>query len=150
MRLQSESAPDAADGHVAEAGGLGHGTGTPMGSAARGAFQGAHHHLLDLVVRDAARDSGSRLIIQAGPPLSHKPRAPLTYRRGGTRSRRATVLISVTAANRAFGHSHWRQKLGKEGSFDSKGVVSQVLGEDTSRAPENSSHYNQTFLSQGT
>src|SRR5437016_13561077 len=77
MRLQSEGMPDAADGHVAESGGLSHSAGAPMRGTARRAFQGANNNLLNLLVGYVRWSSRSRLFVQPGNALFDKARPPL-------------------------------------------------------------------------
>src|SRR5205814_1719830 len=79
MRLQTEGAPNPADRHAAEPGGLGQAARAPMRLGARCTFQGLNHNLLDLSIGDFAGRSGSRLAIESfqaspaksGTPLAH-------------------------------------------------------------------------------
>src|ERR1700730_7875348 len=54
MRLQTEGAPNPADRHAAEPGGLGQAARAPMRLCARCTFQGLNHNLLDLSIGDFA------------------------------------------------------------------------------------------------
>ena len=64
MWLQSECAPDAADGHATETSGLGQFARTPVGLPARRGLECLNNDLLDVLVRDLAWGAGSRLIIE--------------------------------------------------------------------------------------
>ena len=54
-----------------------------MRGPARGAFQRAHHHLLDLIIGDRARRTGPRLVVQPLEAVLQEPVAPLADRSGG-------------------------------------------------------------------
>src|SRR6266567_245315 len=79
MRLQTEGAPNPADRHAAEPGGLGQTARAPMRLCARCTFQGLNHNLLDLSIGDFAGCSGSRLVIESFQASLQKSGTPLAY-----------------------------------------------------------------------
>src|SRR5437763_4177663 len=79
MRLQTEGAPNPADRHAAEPGGLGQAARAPMRLGARYTFQGPNHNLLDLSIGNFAGRSGPRLIIESFQASPEKSGAPLGY-----------------------------------------------------------------------
>src|SRR5439155_73469 len=108
MRLQTEGAPNPADRHAAEPGGLGQAARAPMRLGARCTFQGLNHNLLDLSIADFAGRSGSRLVIESFQATPQKSGAPLGYMPSEQRSFFAALLFaspwaqaSTTRARRA-------------------------------------------------
>src|ERR1700694_4374510 len=79
MRLQTEGAPNPADRHTAEPGGLGQTARAPMRLCARRTFQGPNHNLLDLSIGDLAGRSGPRLIIESFQASPEKSETPLSH-----------------------------------------------------------------------
>src|SRR6266550_5880078 len=79
MRLQTEGAPNPADRHAAEPGGLGQAARAPMRMGARRTFQGLNHNLLDLSIADFARRSRSRLVIESFQASLQKSGTPLAH-----------------------------------------------------------------------
>src|SRR5881398_3187191 len=79
MRLQTEGAPNPADRHATEPGGLGQAARAPMRLGARCTFQGLNHNLLDLSIGDLAGRSGSRLVIESFQSSLQKSGPPLGY-----------------------------------------------------------------------
>src|SRR5437870_11935126 len=79
MRLQTEGAPNLADRHAAEAGGLGQTARAPMRLCTRRAFQGPNHNLLDLSTGNLAGRSGPRLVVEPFQASPQKSRTPLAH-----------------------------------------------------------------------
>src|SRR6266496_717123 len=96
MRLQTEGAPNPADRHAAEPGGLGQTARAPMRLGARRTFQGPNHNLLDLSIGDFAGRSGSRLVIESFQATPQKSGTPLAHHadRKSTRLNSSHVEIS--------------------------------------------------------
>jgi hypothetical protein len=66
-----------------------------MRGAARGAFQRAHHHLLDVIIADRAGRTRPRLVVQALQAVLHKSLAPLADRRRGDAQHPCHRLVVV-------------------------------------------------------
>src|SRR6187551_2761664 len=77
VRLQSEGMPNPADRHPAESACFGQPAGTPVGLAARRAFQSLNYDLFDLIIADLAWRSSSRLVVQPFETCFQETRPPL-------------------------------------------------------------------------
>ena len=74
-----------------------------MRGPARGAFQRAHHHLLDLIIGDRARRTGPRLVVQPLEAVLQEPVAPLADRSGGdVQLARSCRTLEPTANRKAY------------------------------------------------
>src|SRR5438128_11998055 len=94
MRLQTEGAPNPADRHATEPGGLGQAARAPMRLGARRTFQGLNHNLLDLSIGDLAGRSGSRLVIESFQASLQKSGTPLATMPSEQRSFFATLWFA--------------------------------------------------------
>jgi hypothetical protein len=81
MRLKSKRSPDLANGRAPEPTRLGHLARTPLRRALRRFFEGAHNHLFDFGIGDAARCAGPRFVVQPVEAITNKPAAPFADRR---------------------------------------------------------------------
>jgi len=79
MRLQTEGAPNPADRHAAEHGGLGQTARAPMRLCAWRTFQGPNHTLLHLSIGDLAGRSGPRFVIESFQASLQKSGTPLAH-----------------------------------------------------------------------
>src|SRR5438445_473772 len=98
MRLQTEGAPNPADRHAAEPGGLGQAAPAPMRLGARCTFQGLNHNLLDLSIADFARRSRSRLVIESFQATPQKSGTLLAHH-----AQRAAQVSSPRSGSRVPG-----------------------------------------------
>ena len=99
VRLQSEGAPDAADGIVAQAAALGHGPGAPVGSVPGRGLRRQRNHPLHVVISDRPRATDASFVRQPVQSPLYKPRPPLAHRRA--RHPRIGRHRSVAPARRA-------------------------------------------------
>ena len=79
MRLQSEGAPDPADGHAAQSGCLRQFPRAPVCLPARRAFQSLNHHPFNLLVADLARRAGPWFIIESFQPHLQESSSPFAH-----------------------------------------------------------------------
>jgi hypothetical protein len=83
VRLETERAPDAADGRMAHPRLRRHGPRTPVRFPWRRRFEGFHNHRLDVLIRDRAWRAHPRFIVDAVQPPVEEPLTPLADRRIG-------------------------------------------------------------------
>src|SRR5712671_4342812 len=102
MRLQTEGAPNPADRHAAEPGGLGQAARAPMRLCARCTFQGLNHNLLDLSIADFKVSDAQieQIVIQT---LESTPRAQTHWSTRGLAQATGLSRMTISRIWRAFG-----------------------------------------------
>jgi hypothetical protein len=83
LRLQTKRAPDPADGRMAHPGVRRHGPSTPVRGAGRRRFERVHDHRFDLLIRDGARRSDPRRVVDAVEAPVNEALAPFANGRIG-------------------------------------------------------------------
>ena len=96
MRLESEGFPDADDGRLRKAEGLGHGTRAPVGGVFGFGFQGASDDFLDLGIGDRSRGAGPGFVDESIESVVDEALSPFADSSHGDLEVRSHLGIGAT------------------------------------------------------